>query len=79
MKRNAFTSDRHGVITNYEPGFSGDKETETFHHWQKHDTSQQGGTICLSPYITLDALLSLQQIIAGEMMARAESQLENAT
>ena len=76
MKRNAFTSDRHGVVTHYGPEFNGEDETKIFQHWQKHDSSQQGGTICLSAIITLDSLLALQQIIAGELTARAQSQLE---
>ena len=77
MKRNAFTCDRHGKITHYEPGFKDDKETQIFQMWQEHDTMQQGGTICMDSRITLDALISLHQIITGELTARAESQLEN--
>lgn len=79
MNRNAFISDRFGKVHHFEPDFArrGTSETILFNDGIEQYTEMHGGAICLSPTITIDALMSLREIIQDELQTRAQNQLKN--
>lgn len=69
MIANIFTFDSSGVVD----------------HCEKIDTPRidsickaGGSIVILSQYVSLDSLLTMREIIEGELVCRSQSQLENA-
>jgi len=75
MKTNTFIADRDGGIDLTEPDFTAPhrKDTQDFERNCLTASKQNGGILLLSCCVTVNALLSLRQIIEGELMARAAS------
>ena len=76
MKRNAFTFDQHGHCHHFEPDMENEHDaTSEFLVRQRRETRHKGAALCLSQCVSLDALLSLQQLVQSELTVRAEMEM----
>ena len=73
MTRNAFIFDRNGNCEYYEPDWKyNSSDTSDFLTQQCHITSEEGASLCISQDVSIDTLISLQQIVQSELTVRAE-------
>jgi hypothetical protein len=76
MKRNAFTFDQHGHCHHFEPDMEHENDSSSeFLVRQRRETRHKGAALCLSQCVSLDALLSLQQLVQSELTVRAEMEM----
>lgn len=72
MTRNAFIFDRDGNCELYEPDWKHDSSaTSDFLTQQCHITNEGGASLCISQVVSIDTLISLQQIVQSELTIRA--------
>ena len=73
MKRNAFIFTNDGKAEYFEPDMEHEHDSVSdFMVRQRRVTRHKGASLCLSQCVTLDALISLQQIVQSELIVRAE-------
>lgn len=76
MIRNAFVATHEGELLIFEPDLEAVRDYESdFLTIQNEVTNYHGASICLSQTVTIDALLSIQQIIQSELTVRADIEL----
>ena len=76
MIRNAFVFSSIGTIHHFEPRLKGDMATKDFAEAAKYASAFCGGSIMLSSTITVDCLLSMREVIEGELTTRASALVE---
>ena len=81
MKRNAFIISKHGQVFHYEPDFKRplSKDTVLFLDGLDDVSGFDGCAVCLSAAVAIDSLLSLLEIVKGELADRAKNQLDELT